>query len=383
MQSLTIVDPVIELGIGTGGTALVVDDGYDRGVLMDYYHNPAYNGETAGFNHAFMGYDNSTGRLIYVTNVAPGELNVSNEITLYQGIIYGGATFGNIWLGNAQSISTDTTSGGVVSLGGIGTDGNINVGGQLSNFTGNINIFGSNTATSSTTGALTVAGGAGIIGNLFVGGNLVVNNSAQFSYVMASNAITAASLFSNATIQASSDLFANTVTSNTTIQAGTSLLANTITSNTTIQANSTITGSQIDSNGAVNGASLNIRGFANVQVLQSNGYVSGNTWVIDGNAHTSTSTFQQVVDAWPAATFRTAHYMVQVTDTTNSYYQATQVMLIHDGTDVYLTEYGDIYTNQSLGQFAADIVSNMVELLFTPKTSATMIIKSVRTAIDT
>ena len=75
--------------------------------------------------------------------------------------------------------------------------------------------------------------------------------------------------------------------------------------------------------------------------------------------------------------------MVQVTDTTNSYYQATQVMLIHDGTDVYLTEYGDIYTNQSLGLFEADIVSNMVELLFTPNTSATMIIKSVRTAIDT
>ena len=127
---------------------------------------------------------------------------------------------------------------------------------------------------------------------------------------------------------------------------------------------------------------INSRGFANVQILQSNGYVSGNTWVVDGNVLTSTSTFQQVVDAWPAASFRTAHYLLQVTNTVTSSYQASQIMLIHDGTDVYLTEYADLVTNGQLGAWEADISSGLVELLFTPSTSQNMAIKVVRTTID-
>jgi hypothetical protein len=127
---------------------------------------------------------------------------------------------------------------------------------------------------------------------------------------------------------------------------------------------------------------INSRGIANVQVLRSNGYVSGNTWVVDGNAYTSTSSIQQVVDSWPTASFRTAHYMLQITDTTTTAYQASQIMLLQDGTDVFLTEYADIYTATSLGSWSADISSGIVELLFTPNTSDSMNIKVVRTTID-
>jgi len=127
---------------------------------------------------------------------------------------------------------------------------------------------------------------------------------------------------------------------------------------------------------------INSRGIANVQVLQSNGYVSGNTWVIDGNAINSNTTFQQTVDAWSISSFRSAHYLLQITDSTASAYQASQLMLIQNGTDVFFTEYADIYTSASLGSWSADIVGGMVELLFTPYTSDNMSIKVVRTAID-
>ena len=127
---------------------------------------------------------------------------------------------------------------------------------------------------------------------------------------------------------------------------------------------------------------INSRGAVNVEFLQSNGYVSGNTWVVDGNAHTSTSSMQQVIDSWPTASFRTAHYMLQITDTTAAAYQASQIMLLQDGTDVYLTEYADIYTATSLGSWSADISSGIVELRFTPNTSDNMNIKVVRTTID-
>jgi hypothetical protein len=73
---------------------------------------------------------------------------------------------------------------------------------------------------------------------------------------------------------------------------------------------------------------------------------------------------------------------LQVTNTVTSSYQASQIMLIHDGTDVYLTEYADLVTNGQLGAWEADISSGLVELLFTPSTSQNMAIKVVRTTID-
>jgi len=132
----------------------------------------------------------------------------------------------------------------------------------------------------------------------------------------------------------------------------------------------------------INTNNITVAGFAQVQTLSSNTLVSGNTWVLDGTSYTSTSSFQQIVDTWPISAYRTAQYLIQITDTTNTKYQAAQVMLIHDDTDVFITEYGDIYSNGSLGEFEADISAGYVQLYFTPISSATMIIKSVRTTID-
>jgi len=65
-----------------------------------------------------------------------------------------------------------------------------------------------------------------------------------------------------------------------------------------------------------------------------------------------------------------------------SSYQASQIMLIQDGTDVWLTEYADINTNGVLGNWEADISGGIVQLLFTPVSSQNMAVKVVRTAID-
>ena len=313
VQSLSITNPTVQLGIGTGGTPLVVDDGFDRGLFMDYYKDPPFNGELAGFNHAFLGWQDSTDRLIFLTNVAPGILNVTDQnADSYPGVIYGGAVFGNIWLSNAQSISTNTTSGGVVTIGGIGVGGNINVGGQVSNFSGNVNISGSNTATSATTGALTVAAGAGILGNLYVGGNLVANNGAQFSYVVASNAITAASIFSNGIIQTASALVAASIDSNGTItgsnffsngavqasgnvtagglNANGTIVGSQIWSNSTIQAAGNITVGGVNSNGSIvasqitSNSTIQAAGTATVNALIANNNVFGATLNTSGLA---------------------------------------------------------------------------------------------------
>ena len=52
--------------------------------------------------------------------------------------------------------------------------------------------------------------------------------------------------------------------------------------------------------------------------------------------------------------------------TAGSDYHSTEILLIHDGTTVYMTEYGTIFTNASLGTFDGDISSGLVRLLVTP-----------------
>ena len=41
-------------------------------------------------------------------------------------------------------------------------------------------------------------------------------------------------------------------------------------------------------------------------------------------------------------------------------------MLMHDGTNVYISEYATLISNKSLGEFSADIVSGQVRLRYTP-----------------
>jgi len=91
----------------------------------------------------------------------------------------------------------------------------------------------------------------------------------------------------------------------------------------------------------------------------------------------SASTYQ-VADSFQALSFRTAKYIVQMTSGTD--YHATEVLLIHDGTSVYMTEYGSMFTNVSLGDIDADIVDGIVRLLVSP-TSINTTVKTQRITV--
>lgn len=95
---------------------------------------------------------------------------------------------------------------------------------------------------------------------------------------------------------------------------------------------------------------------------------------------TTTTTANQVLDSFAAATFRTAKYLVQVHDTANNYYHSCEILLIHDGATVYMTEYAIVYTSISLASFNADISGGNVRLLVTP-TNNTNTIRVVRSAL--
>ena len=85
----------------------------------------------------------------------------------------------------------------------------------------------------------------------------------------------------------------------------------------------------------------------------------------------SATTANQVADTFPAQSYRTAKYLVQMTSGSN--YHTTEVLLIHDGTTVYMTEFGTIFTNASLGTIDGDINSGNVRLLVTPANTSTQV----------
>lgn len=94
---------------------------------------------------------------------------------------------------------------------------------------------------------------------------------------------------------------------------------------------------------------------------------------------TSTTTANQVLDSISASTYRSVRYQISITSGTD--YHTTEVMVIHDGTDTYINEYGTVFTNASLATFTADINSGNLRLLTTPANSVT-VYNVIATAIN-
>jgi hypothetical protein len=103
-----------------------------------------------------------------------------------------------------------------------------------------------------------------------------------------------------------------------------------------------------------------------------------NNSTIVSDTFTTSTTNQTVVDNWPIASYRSAKYEVQVTSGSN--YHVIELRVLHDGTIVYLAQYGEMFTGSSLGAFDAGIAAGNMELLFTP-TNAVTTVKYLRTLI--
>lgn len=89
----------------------------------------------------------------------------------------------------------------------------------------------------------------------------------------------------------------------------------------------------------------------------------------------STTTADQIVDQYSVLKVRSVKYLIQAT--VGSEYHATEVIMVQDGTTVYMTEYATIYTGASpLITVDSDISGGYVRLLITPASSNT----NVRTA---
>ena len=122
-----------------------------------------------------------------------------------------------------------------------------------------------------------------------------------------------------------------------------------------------------------------ISGAVTVPSLSANTTVTLNTSsILTSTAYTTSSTSQVTIDAFATATYRATKYLAQMSSGPS--YHMIELNLIHDGTTVWLAQYGEVYTSSSLGTFDANISGGNVQLLFTP-TNSTTTVKLMRTNI--
>lgn len=91
------------------------------------------------------------------------------------------------------------------------------------------------------------------------------------------------------------------------------------------------------------------------------------------------TTTQSVADSFSASTYRSAKYVVQVTQGTN--YQSSEIMILHNGTTTSTAEYAMMNTNGTLATFSSDINGGNVRLLVTMGSAASATINICRTTI--
>jgi hypothetical protein len=115
-------DPVIDLGSGYNNRPLAINDGLDRGLLLHYNtgSNSTYD------THAFIGRQASTGQLVFLTDILPGgNENVPNPYTGNPGTM----KLGQLVL-VSPTASTSSQAGALTVVGGVGIQGDLNVGGS-------------------------------------------------------------------------------------------------------------------------------------------------------------------------------------------------------------------------------------------------------------
>ena len=96
-------------------------------------------------------------------------------------------------------------------------------------------------------------------------------------------------------------------------------------------------------------------------------------------ATTKTATTQFNLDTFAKTSFRAARYIVAMSR--GSDFHSTEIMLVHDGSAVTITQYGTL-KDATIATFDADISGSDVRLRCTPASNSSSVIKFERTLVD-
>lgn len=94
---------------------------------------------------------------------------------------------------------------------------------------------------------------------------------------------------------------------------------------------------------------------------------------------TTSSILETTISSIDSTIFRSVTYQIQITEGSN--YNMTMINAVHDGTVVYMSEYGTINQPVGIATFSTDINSGFLRLLAYPSSSSTTTFKVILTAI--
>jgi hypothetical protein len=96
------------------------------------------------------------------------------------------------------------------------------------------------------------------------------------------------------------------------------------------------------------------------------------------NSYTTTNSDIQIIDSFSTVGFRSGKYLISIKNTNNTDYQSTEIMVLQDDANVYITEYATLLSNATLGTFTANVDSTTVRFYIDP-VYANNVIKYQRT----
>lgn len=304
------------------------------------------------------------GSLIPTANLVYSVGNAQFRWELYAG---NGDFSNSVTMANNLSVTGNTALAanlavtGTTQLANLIVQQNANVAQGLT-VQGNSTIYAIN-ATGNTilNGNLHVTGSAAIDGTFSITGNLVFSNTA-FSNVIPTSDLTY--FVGNSANRWGSLYVGNGIFSNAVTMANTLIVAGATTMNTL-----TVTGELLGNLTANIVTIISTLSMGSTPDLQQR-MVSATTG----------GTAPQVLDTFAVANFRTAKYLIQIDDLLANNYYSTEILVMHDGTNVLITEYSELITNSSMGTFSANIATGLVQLFFTPVSGNTSV-KLFRTMI--
>ena len=130
---------------------------------------------------------------------------------------------------------------------------------------------------------------------------------------------------------------------------------------------STSTGALIVTGGAGIGGTLTVN-----NIIVSTLTVGVISDVLTASLGTTNTNPDQIIHSISASTYRTLKYVVSIASST--WYQGQEIIVVHDGSNVWMTEYAQVLTGglgQTLSTFEADINSGNIRLLATPTYAVT------------
>ena len=147
---------------------------------------------------------------------------------------------------------------------------------------------------------------------------------------------------------------------------------------TNIEGTLSVSGVTTTGDLTVNG-NLTATGVSTLSLSITSSLEFGNSYEIKAFSTTVSSTSPTTINTIGISTFRSAKYQIQITQGTD--YQATDVLVLHNGTNSNIIEYGSIATNDYLGSFSSQISGSDALLQVTMVSSGIATITMARHAL--